>query len=280
MAIVFGLWLGAGALAAVLTFACALGLGRSDAAGNGLAEAYVAIATAVTTLLVVGALLVALGGGHPTDSGEAAATIGCTALAVAMPWPTLRSLFARRSRRGLRTALAGLTALAQLGILLHAADRTFALALPAGLATLGPVLLGALALAAPLLTDAVGRARRETSRPSPFAIAWPALVVREGEAVFVVREASGLTTLDPAVFTRPPAACLFDANATPWTLVPAATLAGWTTTRAGAPRPLDDVRTRLLVIPRLHPDPAQDAEVRRLVAMQASIAALTFVLPR
>lgn len=280
MAIVFGLWLGAGALAAVLTFVFALGLGRSDAAGNGLAEAYMAVATAVTTLLVVGALLVALVGDHPTGSGEAAATLACTTLALAIPWPTMRCLFARWSPRGLRPAIAGLAALAQLGGLLHAADRTFALALPDGLAGLCPCLLGATALIASLLVGAVGRARLARSRPSPFAIAWPALLVREGEAVFVVREATGLTTLDPGVFTQPPAPELLDANGTPWTLTPAARLADWATTEAGSSRSLADVRARLLAIPRLHPDPAQEAETRRLVAMQSSIAALTFVLPR
>ncbi len=278
MAVLLALLVGAAASAAVLTFAFALGLHRSDAAGNGLAQAWMLAATAITTALVAAALGTAwlLDAPPPAAAARGAATASCFAAILGLPLAALPCLFAPAAGPRRRAVVAALTTLTWLGALAHAAWRGFALDLPHALAAWGPCLL---ALAAITIALAFGRTPAARSRPNPFTMAWPGLVLREGDAVVVVRDAAALATLDPSLFTRTPPPLTIDANGSVWSLQPAADVAAWPTARTDRTLPIDAVRALVLAIPRLHANATADAELRRLVAMQTSVTALTFVLP-
>lgn len=268
---------GLGTLASLGTFAMSLGVGRSDAAGNGLAQAYVVVAFLATTLLTVAALLCALAFDPPAGPAAWTTTLGLAGLAGIQPVTTLPPLFATRNGAFVRTTVAIGAIVGQLAIGLHVLWRALGLAVPAAVAVGGVATVAALTTVSPILAWPRKPRRRADG---VFAIAFPALALRPGEAVRVVRDLDELTALGAAFLTAAPAATTIDAHGTAWTLQPAATLADWRATRAAHAVPIADVQTQLLALPSLHPDPATDATVRHLVAMQRDIAALACVLPR
>ncbi|MBL8755242.1 MAG: hypothetical protein JNK15_18225 [Planctomycetes bacterium] len=266
----------AAAIAAVSSGALGLGIGRSDPAGNGLAIAWVTIATLGTALLVLATLVLAACTAS-TAPGALPISLGCMGCAIALPIAMLRAQARPRLGHGMVAVLAGLGTAAWLGLLLHAVGRSLEWPLSSGLAGVAPCLLAATAIA-----TAIAAARRP-GRPASGAawsvVTFPALVLRDGEAVHVVRDRDALAALDQAMFTRAPVATTIDANGTAWRLGPAAQFAEWTATRTADTLPFASVRDRVLALPALHADAARDAELRRLVAMQTSVTALTFVLP-
>lgn len=277
MTFLIAILVGVAALASLATFAMSLGLGRSDAAGNGLAQAYVVIATLATTLLLVAALLIALTFAPLGSSPPTVTTLGLTALALAQPATTLPALFAARNGVGLRTMLAIFACLGQLACVLHAMSRALGVPGSTPMAVAG---CAAVALLATLLPIPAWPRTRQDRPAGVFAIAFPALVLRPGRDVHVVRDLDELAALDAAIFTAMPAATTVDANAAAWTLIPAASLADWLATRAALPAAVADVQAQLLAMPSLHPDPQADARARQLVMMQHDIRALSFVVPR
>jgi hypothetical protein len=279
------------ALAALGAGAAVLVAGQlrsSDAAGNGLAQAYLVVVVAVTWIVVGISLLIAgLQTPHANCPPELPwrafgwAAAACWALALLGQVAGLAALFDGGSRGALRMLLQAGAGVVPLAFVLHVAWRGLGLPLPATFATLGLLAVVTIGSLLPAVACLARRAAAATAAQQQ-SIAYPALCLRDDRDVRVLRGAEDLRavpadTLDVAL--------LIDANGATWTAAP---LAGQADTTAGAEPelapgpvlPFAAIDARVLAIERLHADPAEDAKVRRLVAMQADVTALTFVLPR
>jgi hypothetical protein len=264
----------------------AMELHRSDAAGNGLTEAFLVLGSAATWLVVVVAVGVSL-----LQSPEDAAPgpwLAPAGLALACPAQAIGLVVLCRLRqRGLlRSCLQLCVPLVPLAFLLHAAWRG-GLPVPWQVATwgCGAVVVAGSALA--LGSRAKQRAHRAAvaRTPGPESIVWPALLVQEGELVRVLRERSQLEAMPRDLVERLRQPVIIDSNCTAWVVreLRAADQGGKVScalTRDPARMSFASIRDAVLRVAPLHDDTARDAEVRRLVAMQSSVTALSFVLPR
>ena len=276
MVVFVAILVGMAALASLGTFAMSLGVGRSDAAGNGLAQAYVVVAFLVTSLLTVVSLLLALAFDPPALAAASATTLGLAGLSGIQSVTTLPPLFANRNGPGVRATMASGACVGQLACLLHVLWRALGVGLPAALAVGGVTTVVLLTTVAPILRWPRPPQQRANG---VFAIAFPALALRPRQTVRVVRNLDELAALGATFFTAAPTATTIDAHGTAWTLQPAPALADWRATRGAHAVPIADVQAQLLALPNLHPDPATDARARHLVAMQRDIQAWACVLP-
>ena len=245
-------------------------LRASDAAGNGLAMAWFAIAVLIgwgaTAIVVLVAPFLAPHARHPADVPWRALALGVggafVAAGVALV-PTIGLLARGEVPTACRAMLLVLVAAVPFAVALHAAWRLFAWSLPDAVAmhaVLGMVAAGAVA---PWLAKALAP-RREV--PAVHRVVHPVLVFTAANTVHVVRSA------DELVDALPAAASLVDARCQPWTVTANGLV-------VAAPLPFATVVARLLAMPRLHDDAQRDAEARRLIPMQRDVTALSFVLP-
>lgn len=276
-------------LAAVATFGVATivsQLGRSDPAGNGMAQAWLVIALLVTWVLL-GALLLA-GCLRTPDPALAAllpsggATWALFVVALLAQLASLPVLFDGGAPAALRTALQVGVAATPAAVLLHAAWRTLALPLPVGVVVHGCaaiVLVGAALGALAFAHAAFGGRTRQL--PVEHRPTYPALLLDGDRAVHVLRGAEDLGPLLRAGESRD-GRVVVDAGAVQWRVrvpEPAAGAAGLDLER-GDVLDFGELVARLLRIPQLAATPAEDVRVRELIAMQSDVTALTFVLPR
>jgi len=285
------LWLlvAVAALVCLAAGAMAFHLRASDAAGNGLAQAYLACTLGLCWLLVGVLLLVAgLRAPHPSAGDPSWTWIGRAALvlflvAIGGQAAGFAALCTARDSGLLRVLLQLGVAAVPLAFVVHAAWRGLGVPVPAGLATWGcaaVVVLGS-GLAVAALASASG-GRRAAVRTPLDRVTYPALLVLRMEAVHVVRGAADVRGL--------PEACQADELLVIDALGRTATLR-----RTGAPLADADafaleerheamdvpaVVGLLLRIAKLHADPQRDAEIRRLLPMQRDVSGLSFVLTR
>ena len=270
------------ALASLLTAAMARELHSSDPAGNGLAQGYFVVAEAVTWLLVLVVLAITgLREPHPHCPATAPwRTIGLVAtlllvVAIAGQFAALRWLFEAGNRGAMRTVLQCGTAAVPLSFVLFAAWRGIGLPLPMSGVLWGCAAVVAVGSAAPLAMLLGRVAPKAPLTITVDNLAYPALLLDGRDAVRVVRYADDLRTVGTQLPPEAARYLLVDANCTTYALQGGATV---TLTRQGA-LDIAALRTRLLELGPLHPDPAEDARIRHLIAMQHSVSALSFVLP-
>lgn len=275
------------ALACVLVAALGRELHSSDPAGNGLAQGYFVFGLAAQWLLVVAALLLASArtphGQVPTALPWGAihgvlALLVCVAVAaqfVALPW-----LLDGRNQGTWRVVMRVAQAAVPLAFLSYAAWRGVGLPLPTALALLGCGGVVAVGSCLPLAAQAAAQRRQAPSTAiTVFHVPYPALLLRAGDSVRVLRHAEDLSALLADSTFAPSALQLVDASCATYTWpdprTPDAALV-----RDAAPIAFEALVAEILRIERLHADPIRDAEIRRLVAMQRSVSALSFVLDR
>lgn len=276
------------ALASLLATMTAGALHRSDPAGNGLAAAQLVVTLAITWLLTAATVVIVLlrtpVAGCPTDLPWPAIGFGTVAglgLGIAGHFVSLPYLIDGRHRGAWRSLVRSSLFVVPAALSLHASWRGVGLPLPTAFALWGCAAVVAVGAAVPWLARAAASRQRArtAATPSLFHITYPALLVRPRLGVDVVRSASEVQALPRERFAAP-APLLIDANGTTWTLQPTSGGDGFLIGRGPAPLDLPAVVTLLLAIERLHPDAAEDARIRHLLAMQSDVTALSFVLPR
>lgn len=285
-----------GSLASLATGALAVELHRSDPAGNGLTRSFLLIALVATWLLVSGVALAstirAQHDGPPAALSWPAidrATIGLLMLAIGAQFAAFAALRDATVEGWLQRALAAVVTLLPLAFLLHAAWR-LGMSLPWALAGPG---CASVVVAGSLLALIAGAGSSSGARAAATrepAIALPALLVEEGELVRVLRDLAALHSMPSDLLRRLRAPFVVDANCHRYVLhglraaegaaEDAAVPVVFTAVRDDAPLSLSAVRDLVLGVPRLHPEQGEDARIRRLVGMQRSVTALSFVLPR
>jgi hypothetical protein len=250
-------------------------LRASDAAGNGLAMAWFVVALLVgwaATALAAGiAVLLAPHAHHAVDVPWRTLALGGGGLFAAAAVAQVASvpMLARAGTpAALRAVLLVLVAAVPLAVALHATWRVFAWPLPEALAADAAAAVLAAGAVVPWLARAIVPARRASALPAVQRVAYPALVFTAADTVRVVRGA------DELLDTLATAASLVDARCRSWTV------AAGELVDTGTSMPLAAVVARVLALPRLHDDAAEDARARRLVPMQRDVTALSFVLPQ
>jgi hypothetical protein len=274
------------ALTCVLVAAMARALHSSDQAGNGLAQAYFVFGLALQWLLVV-AVVVLASVRAPHDQVPTL-TSGALHLAVvllislakvaqlsALPW-----LFDGRNQGAWRVVIRAALVGVPLAFLCFAAWRGAGLPLPTWLALFG---CGAVVVVGSFLPLAAQAAARRRQAPSAtitvFHVLYPALLLRVGDSVRVLRHADELSALLADTALAPEALVLVDANCATYTW-PDSRGPGAGLVRNPTPITFEALVAELLRIEHLHVDPTRDAEIRRLVGMQRNVSALSFVLDR
>lgn len=272
------------ALACVLTGAMASQLQSSDPAGNGLAQAYFVFALALIWLLV-GTLLVVVFVRPPViippepPSRPAMGAVVATLFLIAVVGQCLgmRWLFDAANKGTWRQLSCLAAAVVPLAFVVFAAWRGAGLPVPAVFATWGCafiVVVGSLVPMGPRVLSAL----KATGPKVNTQVTFPALLLNGEHAVRVLRYAEELEQVRTGPAEPFAELLLVDANRTTYVLDPSGVSV--TLVRDTEPIDLDLLCARLLRIPRLDPDPAKDAEVRKLIALQRDVSALSFVLPR
>ncbi|MBP8300161.1 MAG: hypothetical protein KA020_07370 [Planctomycetes bacterium] len=278
-------------LAWLLAVAMVWGWGRSDPAGNGLGEVYVLGAFAVTWGLV-GILLEIACRGMPVPVGDW------------MPWPWGPSGMERWSALGLavgaqvfgfaalftsscrgvaRAVLKVGAVVLPLPFLVHAAWRGFGWPRFSPLATWGCLwvlvtAVGCCVGGAVVCRWARARTRERARRaPAPADILYPALLVRFAQSVRVLRGADEMLAAGPEVVESAASTVLVDCQRACYQVTFGE---GKFTLLARPALSMQELHELLLGMPPFHADPARNAEIRRLVAMQRDVSGLSFVLPR
>ena len=274
------------ALASLLATMTAGALHRSDPAGNGLAAAQLVVILAITWLLTAAAVVIVMlrTPADPADLPWSAIGFGTVVglgSSLAGHFVSLPYLIDGRNRGVWRTLVCSSLFTVPAAFLLHASWRGIGLPLPMVLALWGCGAVVVLGSATPWLARAAANRQRArtAATQSLFHITYPALLVRPRLGVDVVRGADDVRALPRERFAAP-APLLIDATGTTWTLQPTTGGEGFLVGRGSAPLAPAAVLALLLAIERLHPDPAEDARIRHLLALQRDVTALSFVLPR
>lgn len=274
------------ALGAVAVAAMARELHRSDAAGNGLAQAAHTLGVGALWLLLAASLGVALFlpgkdvsafGLRPWivyGSLAAAFGLGVAGHVGSLPW-----LHRAQVRGPWRAATIAAGVVAPLGLAASVAWLGAALPLTDSAALVG-VVLGAAASLVPFAAHMLAPARRpRDDMHAVHDVAYPALLFQGEADVHVVRDATSLVAL-AAQDARASARSVLVDSAGGSYVWPDTSQPTWRLARQAEHVGFDEVLARIARIPRLAEDPAKDVELRRLVAMQRSVSALSFVLPR
>jgi hypothetical protein len=273
----------AAAFAWAIAVATSTQLHASDAAGNGLAQVFYVGALGIVWLLLAVTLL--LGAWVPASGAPvglpsrttasvviASFVVSLTTQVVVLPW-----LFDAANRGASRTILLVALALLPLAFLLFAAWRSLLLPLPTAVATWGCLLL---VLTASLTAYGVRTfCKPERARNTAVTLsnlAYPVLLFREGRSVDACHHAESAEERFTAAGDTNDL-LVVDANCARW--APIAVNGVLTFARAAEPISFDALRNAILRVPRLHDDAARDAEIRRLITMQATVSSLAFVLP-
>lgn len=279
-------------LASLLAMAMSFGLHQSDAAGNGLGQAYVVIALGIGwALLALTLLFVLLQAPHADVVGDLPwpwvtfATVVLAGLGLGAHLHALACLFGGRKIGSRAALLRGTFALVPGALALHAAWRLAGLPLPTAVPLWGcaGAVLGSAALA---FTTSAKRRREAHGDQLTFAeIRYPALLLQGRSAVHVLRRPDDVRDLPRAALG--PDALLIDADAGSWRIAAgtgAVTDLGELPERLRLTRiavlTIAEVKGRLLAIERLHGEPQQDRDARARIALQPDVTALSFVLPR
>jgi hypothetical protein len=267
-----------------------LALPRSDAAGNGLGQVYALGAFAITWLLVAillelacRALPVPFGGDMPWPWGPSGwgrwVALGLAAGAQVFGFA---ALFASSCRGVTRAVLQTGAVTLPLPFVVHAAwrgfgwPRFFPVATWGCLALLGIAGMGCVGEA--LAYRWTRRRARERSHhsPAPNEVLYPALLLWERQCVRVLRGADELLSAVSEVLSSA-APVLVDCHRGCFRVTLGEGKVALSRVRELSMQELHEL---LLLMPSLHTDPARDAEIRRLVAMQRDVSGLSFVLPR
>lgn len=274
------------ALACVLTGAMAGQLQSSDPAGNGLAQAYFVFALALTWLLVAMVLILvflrapAMALPAPLSWSMIGIATGMLfLLAVAGQFIGMRWLFDAANKGGWRHVLSATAAVVPLAFVVFAAWRGGALPVPAMLATWG---CGAVVVVGSLLPISAGAFTALRAKGphvlTVFDVSYPALLLNGEKAVRVLRYAEDLEQVRTNPAEPFSELLLVDADRTTYSLGRTGEVVD--VERNAEPIDFDTLCARLLRMPRLDPEPEKDAELRRLIALQRDVTALSFVLPR
>lgn len=274
------------ALACVLIGAMATQLQSSDAAGNGLAQAYFVFSLAFTWLSVAMLLIIAFL--RPPAIAPPAplswtmigvATTILFLLAVSGKFIGMRWLFDAANKGGWRHVLCAAAALVPLAFVVFAAWRGGALPVPAVLATWGCAVVVAVGSLLPIGAGAFTAPRAKDPHVlTASQVSYPALLLTGELAVRVLRYAEDLEQV--ATYPAEPFAELLLVDADGSTYVLETAVEAVTLKRNAQPIAFDSLCARLLRMPPFDPDPEKDAEVRRLIRMQRDVTMLSFVLPR
>jgi hypothetical protein len=268
--------------ASVLAGVFATQLHASDAAGNGLAQAYFVIVLLVAWAATGIGLATTWfgqpherhGDGMPWGTFTAVACV-LFGVAFAAQFPAMYLLTTRRL--GVSSAVLQIVVAAvPLAFVAYAAWRMFALPVPQSLATWGCVALVIVGSALPIVVLIASPSRAAVAPAAPWQhrVVYPALLVQGTKGVRVVRAADELDVMVPAAFDAPDTR-LIDSRGFAWERRGDADPSCPT-----SPMPFATIVGDLLAIPVLHDDPPEDARIRHLLEMQRDVTALTFVLPR
>jgi len=268
-----------------VTTAMASQLHASDAAGNGLAQAFyvggLALQWLLVAIAVVGSLWIPATEPMPGATRHlvpvalsAAFAAPLLAHAFALPW-----LFDADNRGVRRTIVLVASALPPLALLAFVAWRGgFLPVLDVVAAFAGP----AIAVAASLTTIGVSvssrRSRRRRSAVTVTTLAHPLLLLHDGISIAASHHAEATLCLVVADRDRD-GLLVVDATGTEWH-VRAIENGAPVFARRTVPLGFAAMRAAILRLPPFDANTAEDAEIRRLVAMQKDVASLAFVLPR
>jgi hypothetical protein len=298
MTILLGLLVTLGALLTAFVGATAFSLRSSDAAGNGLAEAFFAFAVLGLWLLIGVALLIA--GTRPPRLQQSWGTINLVSVVLffgvaAGMVGALQVLSGHRSEGLYRLLVQVAVVAAPIAALLHVAWRGLGTPLPAGLATRGVALIVVLAALTPVWGMVRPRRAAAAAQVDPLEqLAYPAIVIHNLSRVVVADSAADLRTMHTnhvVLATSEP--FLIDASLQIYVVrdLRLTKGAGGLMIRGQGVEPVsfklvdwepdgtpDAVRNILLRVSTFGPDPDKDASIRQRLATEETLEGMIGVI--